>query len=164
MAEEPPQAILAEAIQKRVSERGAGLALVRRKGWNPVREVERKPSFSREHVVELTWRVPDSADRTWFRGKLFTETSPRTAPAEVVSCCNPHAEVVESLRWIRELLATDRARPEEIAVAAPATEAWDEQFLRRCQLSLRAACPAGGGTRQAVFASMHAVDTDDART
>jgi RecB family exonuclease len=33
------------------------------------------------------------------------------------------------MRWVRELLASSRARPEEIAIAASSTETWDDYFL-----------------------------------
>ena len=53
------------------------------------------------------------------------------APAspEIVSCASPRAEAVEALRWIRELIASGRARPDEIAVCATATEDWDDHML-----------------------------------
>jgi RecB family exonuclease len=80
-------------------------------------------------IVELTWRTPGAADRTWFRGTLVEQAPVPGVPAEIVSCGNPRAEAIESLRWLRELLASGRARPEEVAIAAPATELWDEEFL-----------------------------------
>jgi hypothetical protein len=38
-------------------------------------------------------------------------------------------EALEALRWARELIATGRARPEEIAIAAASPEEWDDHFL-----------------------------------
>ena len=46
-----------------------------------------------------------------------------------VACANPRSEVVEALRWIRELLVTGQARPSDIAVAATDTGSWDESIL-----------------------------------
>jgi hypothetical protein len=80
-------------------------------------------------VLPLTWRDSDLADRAWFHGSLVDDPLPSTPPPEPVSCSNPQAEVIESLRWVRELLASGRARPEEIAIAAPTTEPWDDHFL-----------------------------------
>src|SRR5690606_37986656 len=40
-------------------------------------------------------------------------------------CADPRHEALEALRWARELLATGKARPEEIALAAPATAEWE---------------------------------------
>ena len=48
---------------------------------------------------------------------------------EWVACADPRAEVVEALRWVRELLVTGRARPSEIAIAAADPRPWDDAFL-----------------------------------
>lgn len=81
------------------------------------------------HVVPLRWRDPGDADVAWFAGEVQTDARPAPAAPEVVSCAAPRAEVVEALRWVRELIASGRARPDEIAVCATATEDWDEHML-----------------------------------
>jgi hypothetical protein len=78
--------------------------------------------------VDVIWDLPSQADHAWFKGthrprKSFT---PRIS-AEV--CADPKSEVVEALRWARELLASGRAEPEEIAIAATSTQDWDDHFL-----------------------------------
>jgi hypothetical protein len=80
-------------------------------------------------TVELSWRDPGTTDLGWFPGEVTIEAPPSPAPTEIVSCADPHAEVVESLRWVRELLASGSARPDEIAICATSTEPWDEHFL-----------------------------------
>ena len=45
------------------------------------------------------------------------------------SCASPRHEALEALRWTRELIASGRARPEEIAIAAASPEEWDDHFL-----------------------------------
>lgn len=65
----------------------------------------------------------------WFPGTVISDELPIASAPEVVSCANPHAEVVESLRWIRDLIASGRARPDEIAICATSTDHWDEHFL-----------------------------------
>ncbi|WP_082766202.1 PD-(D/E)XK nuclease family protein [Paramesorhizobium deserti] len=52
------------------------------------------------------------------------------APSAIAAwvCADPHSEVVEALRWARELIATGRAKPEEIAIATAAPGAWDESM------------------------------------
>jgi hypothetical protein len=77
----------------------------------------------------LRWRDPGAADHAWFPGTVVAEAVPPRSLVEVVSCANPHTEVVESLRWARALLASGRARPEEIAIVATSTAAWDNHFL-----------------------------------
>jgi hypothetical protein len=91
--------------------------------WRPLLEALAR-------TVRVTWRNPGAADVTWFPGEV--EADARSAPPsipEIVSCANPRAEVVEALRWMRELVASGRARPEEIAICATATENWDEHML-----------------------------------
>jgi hypothetical protein len=42
---------------------------------------------------------------------------------------DPKSEVVEALRWVRQLLASGQAKAEEIAIAATSTPDWDDHFL-----------------------------------
>lgn len=55
---------------------------------------------------------------------------PDGAPTAVTAwvCADPHAEVVEALRWARELIASGTAKPEEIAIATAAPGPWDESM------------------------------------
>jgi hypothetical protein len=80
-------------------------------------------------TIDLCWDDPGTTDTGWFPGRIVAEPPPVVSAPEIVSCADPHAEVVEALRWVRELLATGAAGPEEIAICAPATEPWDELFL-----------------------------------
>jgi hypothetical protein len=79
--------------------------------------------------VQLTWRNPGAADSAWFAGSVESDLRPAPAAPEVLSCATPRAEAVEALRWMRELMASGRARPDEIAICAPATEDWDDHML-----------------------------------
>lgn len=79
--------------------------------------------------VDFCWRNPGSTDLDWFPGSLAADRALEAPAPRLVSCADPQAEAVESLRWIRELIASGRARPEEIAICATATDAWDEQML-----------------------------------
>ncbi|WEX85811.1 PD-(D/E)XK nuclease family protein [Sinorhizobium garamanticum] len=80
-------------------------------------------------TVTLTWRNPGTADVSWFAGQVVSGERQPAAAMSIVTCANPRAEAVEALRWMRELIASGRARPEEIAICATATEEWDEHFL-----------------------------------
>jgi hypothetical protein len=54
---------------------------------------------------------------------------PKETPTQSsVVCATPKDEVIESLRWARELIVSGRAKPHEIAIVASATEDWDEDF------------------------------------
>jgi hypothetical protein len=79
--------------------------------------------------VRLTWRNPGAVDVAWFAGDVNRDSRPAPAKPEIISCATPRAEAVEALRWMRELMAVGRARPEEIAICATATEDWDDHML-----------------------------------
>jgi hypothetical protein len=80
-------------------------------------------------VVPLAWRNPGETDISWFPGEIITDQRQTVGVVEAVSCANPRAEVVEALRWMRELIASGQAKPEEIAICATSMEEWDEHFL-----------------------------------
>ena len=80
-------------------------------------------------TVPLAWRNPGTSDANWFPGRFISGDREMAADISVVSCANPRAEAVEALRWMRELITSGRARPNEIAICATATEDWDEHFL-----------------------------------
>jgi PD-(D/E)XK nuclease superfamily len=79
--------------------------------------------------VRVTWRNLGSSDVSWFAGELVSDPHSAPASAETVSCASPRAEAVEALRWVRELIASGGARPEQIAVCAAATKDWDDHML-----------------------------------
>jgi PD-(D/E)XK nuclease superfamily protein len=67
---------------------------------------------------------------TWIQGSAIRVVVGQTQrPREKsVVCATPKHEVIESLRWARELIVSGRARPHEIAIVGSATEDWDEDF------------------------------------
>jgi hypothetical protein len=82
----------------------------------------------------LSWHEPATRDVDWFPGRLLARPESAASPApEAVSCADPRAEVVEALRWARELIASGKARPEDIAICAPAPDTWDEHFVTLAQ-------------------------------
>ena len=60
--------------------------------------------------IELVWRVE------------------RRESHRAVACANPKHEAVEALRWARELISSERARPHAIAIVAASVEDWDDHF------------------------------------
>jgi RecB family exonuclease len=120
---------LRDAALNRVEHAGAVLGTVELDHVLNVAPVWRPLLDALARAVDLRWCDPGGANHASFPGKVVAEAVPPRSPIEVVSCANPHTEVVESLRWVRELLASGRARPEEIAIAATSTGGWDEHFL-----------------------------------
>jgi hypothetical protein len=81
-------------------------------------------------IVAVEWQAPKEAETDWFAGSVTTVAPPRpsTEPT-VASCADPHHEVVESLRWARQLITSGTAKPHEIAITSASTMAWDDHFL-----------------------------------
>jgi hypothetical protein len=120
---------LRDAALKRVVHAPATLGPIELDGISTIAPVWRPLLASLTETVPLTWRNPGATDISWFPGQVVATSHKRPVGMTVVSCANPRAEVVEALRWMRQLISSGRARPEEIAICAPATEEWDESFL-----------------------------------
>lgn len=80
-------------------------------------------------VVPVRWVDPGTTDLGWFKGEIITLPRPDALAPIVLSCANPRSEVIEALRWARQLIATSRARAHEIAICAASTEEWDDHLL-----------------------------------
>ncbi|WP_031260998.1 PD-(D/E)XK nuclease family protein [Mesorhizobium sp. LNHC252B00] len=80
-------------------------------------------------VTDLTWELPEPVEQPWFRGSI--RKTPATTPVRTTAeaSADPKSEVVEALRWIRQLLATGKVKAQDIAVAATSTPDWDDHFL-----------------------------------
>jgi RecB family exonuclease len=119
---------LRDAALKRVAYAPATLGAVEIDCLTAIAPVWRPLLASLAKAVPLTWCSP-GADASWFAGQVAISDRAPAADMSIVTCANPRAEVVEALRWMRELIASGRARPEEIAICATATEEWDQHFL-----------------------------------
>jgi RecB family exonuclease len=88
--------------------------------------------------VPIEWQAPDCALTDWFSGSITRSHAISREPLiTAVSCADPRHEVVESLRWARQLVASGKARPQEIAIAAAGPSAWDDHFLAATDAGLR---------------------------
>src|SRR5439155_17192780 len=52
-----------------------------------------------------------------------------TAEPALFSCAHPQHEALEAFRWMRDLLASGQARPEEIAIAAANPADFDDHVM-----------------------------------
>lgn len=79
--------------------------------------------------VNVSWRAVGDADRSWFAGRLSVvdQTAPRQLDGDL--CVDPRAEVVEALRWARELLSRGEVAAADIALVAASPATWDEHML-----------------------------------
>jgi RecB family exonuclease len=80
-------------------------------------------------VMELSWRGAGVADRRWFARDLTVvdETPPHAIEGDL--CADPRAEVVEALRWTRELLSEGGVAAADVAIVAASPSAWDDHML-----------------------------------
>jgi RecB family exonuclease len=120
---------LRDAALQRVSHTSATLGAIEIDRLSTIGRVWRPLLSSLATMVPLTWRSPGVADTSWFSGQVVSSVRAPASDMSLVSCATPRDEVVEALRWIRELISSGRARPDEIAICAAATEDWDEHFL-----------------------------------
>ncbi|RUW04593.1 PD-(D/E)XK nuclease family protein, partial [Mesorhizobium sp. M1A.F.Ca.IN.022.05.2.1] len=80
-------------------------------------------------TVEITWEAPGARDRSWFPGTVLpTIMEP---PQDLICdvCADARAEVVEALRWARELLSDGKTQASEIAITSADLGPWDEHML-----------------------------------
>jgi len=82
--------------------------------------------------VSVEWHSIESAKEhlAWGQNSniRMTVKPKRTPRPSSVVCATPKHEVIEALRWARELIVSGRAQPHEIAIVASATEDWDDDF------------------------------------
>lgn len=79
--------------------------------------------------IELSWLAVGESDRRWFPGTVTKNDgiADRSVSGDV--CADPRAEVVEALRWARELLCRGTVSASDIAIAAAGPATWDEHML-----------------------------------
>jgi hypothetical protein len=98
----PPGALtprkLRDGALGRLAHAPQALGSVQLEGVSYVAPVWRPLLDTLADVVELRWRPATRGDCAWFHGKIIDETAEAPAAIEFVSCANPQAEVVETLR------------------------------------------------------------------
>ncbi|MFL6603054.1 MAG: PD-(D/E)XK nuclease family protein [Steroidobacteraceae bacterium] len=80
-------------------------------------------------VIPVRWIDPGTKDVEWFKGEIVTLPRADASSPVILTCANPRSEVIEALRWARQLVATGRARAHEIAICAASTDEWDDHLL-----------------------------------
>src|ERR1017187_2968810 len=81
-------------------------------------------------VTDVQWVAGPRQVPAWARalGIAVVETAPEQPAIQSESCASPRHEALEAMRWARALLASRRAKPEEIAIAAASPVEWDDHF------------------------------------
>ena len=79
--------------------------------------------------VQVSWDAVGTRDRSWFPGTLMHAAAQPTSELTCDVCADPRAEVVEALRWARELLSDGVIPASDIAIASADLGAWDDYML-----------------------------------
>lgn len=91
-----------------------------------------RPLLNRlSEVVPVNWIAGPRYVPSWLRQinvEIQTEASSGAKPI-LFSCANPQHEVLEAFRWVRELLASGKAYPDQIAIAAASPADFDDHVL-----------------------------------
>ena len=87
--------------------------------------------FELAKAVPVRWNAGPRSVPGWLEGSLveIQRSSPSTPEVQSISAASAYHEAIEALRWARELLASGRAKPSEIAIAAAAPAGYDDEFM-----------------------------------
>jgi hypothetical protein len=79
--------------------------------------------------IDVSWVTAGVSDRSWFPGTVTVseKTPPQRIDGEL--CADPRAEIVEALRWARDLLSSGNAAAADVAIVAASPANWDEHML-----------------------------------
>jgi hypothetical protein len=92
--------------------------------WRPLLEALAK-------AVPVTWVAGPRFVPAWLHDKkigIRHETPDRPEPL-LFSCAHPQHEVLEAFRWMRDLLASGKAKPEDIAISAASPADFDDHIM-----------------------------------
>ena len=82
------------------------------------------------NVTDVQWIAGPRHVPAWVPalGIIVVRTAPESPDIHSESCASPRHEALEAMRWARALLASGRAKPEEIAIASASPAEWDDHF------------------------------------
>ena len=82
-------------------------------------------------TVPVAWVAGPRSVPPWLDDKKIELRREEThAPEQLLfSCANPQHEALEAYRWMRDLLASGKAKPEDIAVAAASPVDFDDHMM-----------------------------------
>ena len=82
-------------------------------------------------IIPINWIAGPREIPNWLNQskiKITTE-SPQNPVVDIVSAATPFHEAIEAMRWMRSLIASGTAKPEEIAIATVSPSVYDDYFL-----------------------------------
>jgi PD-(D/E)XK nuclease superfamily len=131
----PPSRLVAEAMA-RLDLAVPLLGSVTFKGVYAVGRCWRRLFAALAERIPVTWEAFGELDKWLGETHIqVTQLTAKTPASAAVSCATPSHEMIEALRWARELIVSGRAKPHEIAITSASVDAFDD-YLR----ALRAEC------------------------
>lgn len=87
--------------------------------------------FGLANMLPVRWNAGPRSVPDWLDGSAveIIRSEPTTPQVEAISAASGYHEAIEALRWARELIASGTAKPSEIAIAAAAPAAYDDEFM-----------------------------------
>ena len=87
--------------------------------------------FELARVIPVSWNAGPRLVPKWLAGSAveIIQSDPSSPDVQVLSAANDYHEAVEAMRWARTLIASNKAKPWEIALAAAAPSAYDDEFM-----------------------------------
>jgi hypothetical protein len=87
--------------------------------------------FGLAGTMSVRWNAGPRSVPEWVDGSAVEviRSEPATPQVEAMSAASGYHEAIEALRWARELIASGAAMPSEIAIAAAAPAAYDDEFM-----------------------------------
>ena len=82
-------------------------------------------------VLPVRWNAGPRSVPEWLEGsaiEIIRSDSSRPS-VEAMSAASGYHEAIEAMRWARDLIASGRAKPWEIGIAAAAPSAYDDEFM-----------------------------------
>ena len=92
--------------------------------WRPLLEALAK-------TVLVTWVAGPRSVPLWLEDKKIAIRREKPDPPQplLFSCAHPQHEVLEAFRWMRDLLASGKAKPEDIAISAVSPAYFDDHIM-----------------------------------
>ena len=82
-------------------------------------------------TLPVRWNAGPRSVPEWLDGSAveIMRSEFATPQVETMSAASGYHEAIEALRWARDLIASGTAKPSEIAIAAAAPAAYDDEFM-----------------------------------
>jgi hypothetical protein len=82
-------------------------------------------------MVPVMWVAGSRSVPLWLDAMKIDvrHETPNDTELHLFSCATPQHEALEAYRWMRELIASGKARPEEIAIAAASPADFDDHMM-----------------------------------